>query len=91
LTKKMRQERLNWCLAYKDWTLEDWKNVIWLDETSVVLNYRCGSFRVWRKADEAFTKLVVRERWKGYTEFMFWSCFLYDYKGPLYIWRPETA
>ena len=23
LTKKMRQERLNWCLALKDWTLND--------------------------------------------------------------------
>ncbi|KAI1683962.1 HTH-Tnp-Tc3-2 domain containing protein [Pyrenophora tritici-repentis] len=23
LTKKMRQERLDWCLAYKDWTLND--------------------------------------------------------------------
>jgi transposase len=39
LTKQMREDRLRWCLKYKDWTLEDWKNVIWLDETSVVLLY----------------------------------------------------
>lgn len=56
-----------------------------------MLNHRRGSYRVWRKADEAFTRSVVRERWKGYTEFMFWSCFSYDHKGPLHIWRPETA
>jgi hypothetical protein len=91
LTKKMRQERLDWCLTYKDWSLKDWKNVIWSDETSVVLNYRRGGYRVWRKADELFTKSVIRERWKGYSEFMFWGCFLYDCKGPCHIWRPETA
>ncbi|KAK1914276.1 hypothetical protein P3342_007522 [Pyrenophora teres f. teres] len=81
LTKKMRQERLNWCLAHKDWTLEDWKNVIWSDETSVLLNHRRGGYRVWRKRG-GFVKSVIRERWKGYTEFMFWGCFLYDCKGP---------
>ncbi|KAI1678360.1 Tc1 [Pyrenophora tritici-repentis] len=91
LTKKMRQERLNWCLAHKDWTLENWKDVIWSDETSVLLNHRRGSYRVWRKTDEAFIKSVIRERWKGYSEFMFWGCFSYNYKGPLHVWRPETA
>ena len=91
LTKKMRQDRLDWCLAHQHWTLEDWKNVIWSDETSVVLNHRRGGYRVWRKADEAFTRSVIRERWKGYSEFMFWGCFTYDYKGPSHVWRPETA
>ncbi|KAI1512890.1 Tc1 [Pyrenophora tritici-repentis] len=91
LTKKMRQERLEWCLAHQDWTLEDWKNVIWSDETSVVLNHRRGGYRVWRKPDEVFTKTVIREQWKGYSEFMFWGCFSYDHKGPCHIWCPETA
>ena len=35
LTKEMKEARWNWYLAYKDWTMEDWKNVIWTDETSV--------------------------------------------------------
>ncbi|KAF7575754.1 hypothetical protein PtrM4_010940 [Pyrenophora tritici-repentis] len=91
LTKKMRQDRLTWCLARQHWTLEDWKNVIWSDETSVVLNHRRGGYRVWRKADEALTRSVIRERWKGYSEFMFWGCFTYNYKGPFHVWRPETA
>ena len=37
LTNKMKMERLKWCLDHKDWTLEDWENVIWTDETAVVL------------------------------------------------------
>jgi transposase len=44
LTKKMREEQYKWCLAHKDWTLEDWKNVIWTDETAVVLNCWRGGY-----------------------------------------------
>lgn len=91
LTKKMRAERLQWCLNHKDWTLEDWKNVIWSDETSVLLLHRRGGYRVWRTKDEAFVKSCIRERWSGYQEFMFWSCFSYDKKGPSHCWLPETA
>ncbi len=86
----MRKARLRWCLLYKDWTLENWKNVIFTDETSVVLGHRRGGYRVWRKADEAYNKSVIRPRWKGYSEFMFWGCFSYDKKGPCHIYTPET-
>lgn len=91
LTKKMREERLRWCLDHQYWTLEDWKNVIWSDETSVILLHRRGAYRVWRTKDEAFAKSVIRERWKGSSEFMFWGCFSYDRKGPCHCWAPETA
>ena len=87
----MRQERLKWCFAHRDWTLEEWKDVIQSDETSVVLNHRRGGYRVWRRLDEVFTKTVIWERQKGYLEFMFQGCFSYDYKGPYYIQRPKTA
>ncbi|KAL6167944.1 hypothetical protein ACJQWK_05613 [Exserohilum turcicum] len=90
LTQEMRSARLKWALNHKDWTLEDWKNVIWTDETSVVLNHRRGGYRIWRKADERVVKSCIRERWKGYSEFMFWGCFSYDKKGPCHIYQPET-
>ena len=35
-------------------------------------------------------KSAIRERWKGYSEFMFWGCFTYDRKGPSHCWLPET-
>ena len=82
LTKKMRKERLAWCLEHRDWTLEDWKNVIWSDETSIVLLHRRGGYRVWRTKEEALSRSCIRERWKGASEFMFWGCFSYDRKGP---------
>ena len=62
LTKKMRSDRLQWCLDHQDWTLEDWKKVIWSDETSVVLLYRRGGYRIWRQLEEAFVRSCIRER-----------------------------
>jgi hypothetical protein len=29
------EERLNWALKYQDWTVDDWRRVIWSDETIV--------------------------------------------------------
>jgi transposase len=35
LTKRHRRERLDFAISHKDWTLEDWKKVVWSDETKV--------------------------------------------------------
>ena len=91
LNLEQRAARLAFCLAHQDWTLEDWKKVIWSDETSVILGHRRGSIRVWRTPEEPFEKSVIRRRWKGYSEFMFWGCFTYDKIGPCHIYRAETA
>jgi len=68
LTKTMKEARYAWCLAHKD---IDWKNVVFTDETSVQLGGVRGRRRVWRKADEVFHTHVIRQRWKGFSEFMF--------------------
>jgi hypothetical protein len=52
LTEEMKKARLAWCLERQHWTLDDWKNVIFSDETSVVLGGVRGKRRVWRKKDE---------------------------------------
>src|SRR5450432_4648176 len=80
-----KARRYKWCLDHKDW-----KNVIWTDETSVKLGGVRGARRVWRKPNEAFHLHIITRRWKGFSEFMWWSCFSYDKKGPYHIWELET-
>jgi hypothetical protein len=58
----MKEAWLQFCLWYKDWTLQDWKNVIWSDETSVVLGARRGRSHCWRRAWERHEKTVMRTR-----------------------------
>ncbi len=90
LTDRMRAARLAFALEHQNWTLDDWRRVIWTDETSVILGQRRGMKRVWRKPNEAVEKSCIRSRWPGYMEFMFWGCFCYDMKGPCHIWDKET-
>ena len=35
LSKRHRKERMDFAIAHKDWTVEDWKRVIWSDETKI--------------------------------------------------------
>jgi len=91
LNLHQRAARLAFCLAHQYWTLEDWKRVIWSDETSVILGQRRGTVRLWRRSGEAYEKTCIRQRWKGFSEFMFWACFSWDHKGPCHVWTRETT
>jgi transposase len=91
LTKAMKEARYQFALRFEDWGLEEWKDVIWTDETSIILGHRRGQWRVWRSPADRFKPSVVRNRWKGASEFMFWGSFSYDRKGPCHIWQVETA
>jgi len=35
LSQRHRRERLDFAIAHKDWTVEDWKKVVWSDETNI--------------------------------------------------------
>lgn len=85
LTNDNKLARLQWCLDHENWTLEDWKNVIWSDETSVTWGGQRGRIRVWRTSGEAYKYHCIRWRWKGFKQFMFWACFSYDKKGPCHV------
>ena len=91
LTDAAKQQRLQFCLEHCDWTLEDWKRVIWSDETLVIMGHRRGAVKIWSRNHEAVESTCIRRRWKGVQEFMFWASFSYDKKGPCHIYMQETA
>jgi hypothetical protein len=62
LTPSMKEARLQFCLRYQNWTLEDWKAVIWSDKTSVVLRERRGSQRIWRTPGEMHYPDIIYRR-----------------------------
>jgi hypothetical protein len=68
--KKQKEERLAWCLLYKDWTIKDWKNVIFTDEISVQKEGVRRRRQVWRLQHKAHNPHVIVRRWKGFSEFM---------------------
>ena len=91
LTNAMLTKRLRWCRDYLGWIEEDFKNIVWTDETSVILGQQQGRRRVWRKAWRSNDVKVTRVRWQSAATFMFWTCFTYDQKSPCYVYPKETA
>ena len=47
------QRRVEWCNRYKDWKAEDWRKVLWSDESPFTLRYK-GSQRVWRGVNQRY-------------------------------------
>ena len=62
LDSAMKGARLQFCLRYRHWTLDDWKNVIQSDETSVVLGSRRGRRLQWRTPNENYAQTCIRRR-----------------------------
>ena len=46
-----RKRRLKWALEHKDWTAEQWAQVLWSDESPFALRFK-GRKRVWRLQNE---------------------------------------
>ncbi len=53
LSAKNRKQRLKFAKAHQNWTIEDWKNVTWSDESRFLLRHSDGRVRIWRKEHES--------------------------------------
>ncbi len=53
LSAKNRKRRLQFAQAHQNWTIEDWKNVAWSDESRFLLWHSDGRVRIWCKEHES--------------------------------------
>ena len=56
------KKRLKWCLNYRAWTFEDWKNIIYINKTSIQLKSICRKRRVWKRPNKACHPYVITQR-----------------------------
>ena len=82
LSTKHCKARLDFAYAHKDWTLEDWKQVIWSDETKVNRLGSDGHKLAWKKSGEGLSDRLVH----GTVQFdggsvMVWSCMNWEGVG----------
>jgi hypothetical protein len=78
--------RLEWALQYKDWTVEDWKKVIWSDESSIWVGANPRRQWVIRPKGERLNPKYVKRSFKSVqVKVMVWGCFTGDRLGPLLI------
>ena len=78
--------RLLWARRYANWTIEDWKKVIWSDECVLVLGRKSRRRRCIRKRGHAFKARHCDGTVKsGRISVMVWACFSGMKVGPLIV------
>src|SRR5271170_265707 len=74
LPRHIRQ-RLEFALRYQHWTVEDWKRVVWSDETKINRLGSDGREWVWKKPGCSLTGKHVKDTVKfGSGSLMLWGC-----------------
>ena len=85
LTPENRQQRVNWCNTHSDWTLADWKAVLFSDESRATLDGQDGRIRIWRKSKERFHPDCLLPTQHQAPGLMVWGCFSWLGLGPLIV------
>jgi len=84
LKKTHRKKRLEWAKKYKNWTVEDWRKVIWSDESKFLIFNSDGRQYCWKKPTEPLKDQHVIPTVKfGGGGVMVWSCFTTNGVGNL--------
>jgi len=64
LKPRHRKARLDFAIEHQHWTVEDWKKVVWSDETKINRLGSDGRKWVWKKKGEALNDRLVKETQK---------------------------
>ena len=78
-----KAKRLAWAMERRHWTVEDWKKVVWTDESTFSQFQKSGWGRVWRKSEEEFHENCIASTVKHSPQRMFWACFSFLRLGPI--------
>ncbi|XP_042217888.1 uncharacterized protein LOC121863330 [Homarus americanus] len=92
LSAKNVWDRIAFSKKYKDWTLEDWEQVLWSDESTFVVSSGCRSKRVRRPKgsdpnDPRYTAKVVKHA----PSVMVWGCFAFGGVGNLVFFEKNEC
>ena len=84
LKAQHRKARLSFTLKYQNWTVDDWKRVLWSDETKSNRIGSDGHQFVWKKAGEPLSDRITQPTVKhGGGNIMVWGCMGWNGVGML--------
>jgi transposase len=82
LLPRHRKERMHFAERHLHWTVEDWKRVIYSDETKINRLGSDGRDWVWKRPGEGLSDRMVKSTLKfGGGSIMLWGCMLWEGAG----------
>jgi len=79
-------KRLEWVMKHKDLTVEDWKRIIWLDESSICIGVNPRCQWVIRPSDERLNRKYIKKIFKSaQIKVIVWTCFTGERLDPLIV------
>lgn len=90
LSVNQKKARLIWARKYASWTSDDWRNVIWSDETKFTLVNSEGKEYVWvKRSDSPRDDEVIGTKKYGGGKIMLWGCMTWEGIG--YCCKVDTT
>jgi transposase len=86
LKKEHAKKRLEWAKAHRYWTVDDWNNVIWSDESAIQKDSNPAQVWVFRhqnKKEKYDPRNVQGKSRDGGVSQMIWGCFVGSCLGPI--------
>jgi hypothetical protein len=85
LSAKNKKKLLQWARDHQHWTIEEWKNIAWSDESRFLLRHADGRVRIWHKQHESMAPscLVSTVLAGGGSGVMLWEMFSWHTLVPL--------
>ena len=82
LTQRMKEKRLVWAQLLQSWTKEDWRRVMFSDETMFTCEGKQARY-VRRSRNESISEHHMVQRTKTAAKRMYWGCMTYHGVGPI--------
>jgi transposase len=83
ISENNKKIRLKWAKEHLNWTEEDWRSVLWSDESPFNLRYQCRH-RVWRTPEEKYEPFALKGTVKHDKKINVWGCFAAHGVGRIY-------
>lgn len=87
-----KAKRLAWAMAHRDWTLEDWRHIIWTDESYIRLNGKGGRVWITRHVGEEFHEDCLVPKFQNKNSVMIWGGICGANGGcvtPVVVWQKQ--
>ena len=79
-------KRLKFAQEHQKLTIDDWKNILWTDESSFEIGKNSRQVHVWRLTSECYNSSCLAPSFKsGRQTVMVWGCFMWGNHGPFVI------